>query len=195
MSYTSLTAAANHDPGLSAFLFSEIEAFYSIAMPVSDDTQVIVDDHVFIAGEGWKVAYIIPEKHTGKATTVGSLGSQTLKNEFEIFIPGADDATLMFVKQCLNDRFITLHRDADCDNPLLYQLGNACKPARMTCDMEIGTFEPTGEKGFNIKVTWPGVIYLYAGAITFPSDDTGGHRLLEDGSFRLLEGSGFRDLE
>lgn len=184
MGYNSIDKAANHDPGLSMFLFSELDAFYSIAVPHSDDTQVIVDDHRFITGEGWKVAYIIPEKHTGKATTVGPLGSQTLKNEFDIFIPGIDDATLNFVRACLNDRFITLHRDADCSNPLLYQLGNACKPARFTCDMSIGTFEPTGEKGFTMKVTWAGIMYLYAGVITFPSYDMYTYRIRDNGDIR-----------
>ena len=165
MSYNTLTKAANHDPGLSDFFFCELSAFL-VLQDADPGTQTISATHTFTSPEGFKKAFIIPEKHTGKASTVGSLGSQTLKNEFEIFIPGIDDATLVFVKNAINDTFITIHTDADCDNPQKYQLGNACKPERMTSDMSIGTFEPTGEKGFMMKVTWAGIPYIYAGAIT-----------------------------
>ena len=168
--YTTLTKAANTFPGLSKFFFCELSGFASIAEPASSATQIISGDHTFPSGEGWKTAYIIPEKHTGKASTAGTLGSQTLKHEFEIFIPGIDAWTLDFVKQALNDTFITLHRDADCSNPLMYQLGNACRGVRMTSDLSIGTFEPTGEKGFTMKCTWAGIMYLYGGAMTMQPD-------------------------
>lgn len=165
MGYNTLTKAANYFPGLSTFFFSELSSFDVLADPLAD-SQLISGDHTFVSGEGWKKAYIISEKHTGKATTAGSLGSQTLKYEMEVFIPGIDEPVLDFIKNALNDQFITMHRDADCSNPMLYQIGNACRGARMTCDMVIGTFEPTGEKGFTCKFIWAGIMYLYTGVMT-----------------------------
>lgn len=166
MSYNTLTKPLNHFPGLSDFFFCELSVFDTIADVAAPGGQTISDTHTFTMGEGFKKAFIIPEKHTGKASTAGTLGSQTLKNEFEVFIPGIDDATLTFIKNALNDVFITIHTDADCDNPQKYQLGNACRGVRMTCDLTIGTFEPTGDKGFTCKFTWAGIPYIYDGAVT-----------------------------
>ncbi|MBS1684769.1 MAG: hypothetical protein JSS76_08445 [Bacteroidetes bacterium] len=166
MGYNTLTKPLNLMPGLSKFLFCEKSAFSTIA-PAIPGSQIIGADHTFPSGEGWKTAYIIVDEHTGKAATAGNKGSQTLKNEFSVFLPGIDDATLSFVKKALNDEFITLHKDADCDNPLWLQLGDECKGATMTCDLEIGTTAPDGRKGYILKFTWPGIMYIYTGQITY----------------------------
>ncbi|MBS1684753.1 MAG: hypothetical protein JSS76_08365 [Bacteroidetes bacterium] len=165
MSYNTLLKPDNLAPGLTAFYFCEKEAFLALQSATAG-TQTISTTHTFPAGEGFKTGYVQPDSHTGKAATAGNKGSQTLKNEFQVFLPGINDANLTFVKQALNGEFITLHKDADCDNPLILQLGNDCKGAILTAALEIGTTEPNGQKGFMLTFTWPGIMYIYEGAIT-----------------------------
>ena len=155
----------NIQPGLTKFWFCEKSAFSNIATH-NPNSQIIYGNHTFPAGEGWKTAYILKDKHTGKGTTIGTKGAAVVKMEMEVFLPGIDDATLSFVKRAINDEFITLHKDSDCEYPLVYQLGDECVGATVTCDLSIGTIEPNGEKGFTLKFSYNNLLWIYPGVIT-----------------------------
>lgn len=160
-------------PGLSAFYYAPVGEFTSIKKPVAPfteigDTQKITQTHTL--ENGFYRAYIIKQRHSGKGSTVGSIGSKTMLNEYQVFIPGIDAKRLEIVKKMLNDEFITLHRDSDCDNGFYLQLGTECRPVYFDAEYTTGTIEPNGEKGFILTAKWAGVPYIYSGTVTIAGD-------------------------
>ena len=160
-------------PGLSDFYYAPISEFTSLKKPVGPftdigDEQTISQTHTL--DNGFYKAYLIKEKHEGKGSTVGTIGSKTLLNEFKIFIPGFDAKRLEIVKKLLNEELITLHRDSDCDNGYYIQQGTACRPVRVDAEYTTGTIEPNGEKGFILTCKYVGIPYIYSGTVTIASD-------------------------
>lgn len=160
----------NPEPGYSDFFFIPIKELVTVRKPVAPflvpgDTQTIKLAHVPAAGKGAYRIYQVKDKHTGKGTTAGNKGSKTMANEANIFMPGFDAERLELVKALLNEDVLTWHRDANCDLDLLIQMGNDCRPASIEWNYEIGTFEPTGDKGFFGTVKWTGIPYVYAAVL------------------------------
>lgn len=166
-----LKPTTNLEPGLTDFLIGIQSQMSSIKKPLAPftnpgDSQTITETHLFTDPYGFYRAYQVKQKHEGKGDSAGSLGSKTLANEFTVFMPGIDATRLEFVKALQNEDLLTLHRDSDCDNEQWLQLGNECRPATAEVSYTTGTYEPTGEKGFIIKIKWTGIPYVYAGTIT-----------------------------
>jgi hypothetical protein len=162
--------AINPEPGFSDFFFIPTAELETIRKPTAPftapgDTQTIKTAHVPVDGKGAYRVYQLKEKHTAKGDTAGSFGSKTLKNEVDLFMPGFDAERLEFVKSILNEYVLTWSRDANCDLDTLIQYGNECRPAEIDANYTIGTFEPTGEKGFFLKVKWTGIPYVYAATL------------------------------
>ncbi len=175
MTYDHITKTTGSiEPGLSDFLIGLISEFTTISAPTPPftnpgDEVAIASAHVPAATKGFYRCYQVKEKHTGKGDPVGSTGAKTLNNEFNIFMPGFDKVQMEFVKNAMNEEWLTLHRDADCSENKWIQLGDECRPAKIEFNYTLGTFEPTGEKGFFGKVMWVGIPKFYEATVPYAS--------------------------
>ena len=172
MTYTHVARSGNIEPGLSDFLVAIFAEFTSFGKPeppflAAGDSLTIVDAHVPATGKGFYRAYQVKEMHGGKGDPVGNTGAKTLKNEFNIFIPGFDAVVLEFGANIMNEDVITLHRDANCDAATWIQLGNDCVQARIEINYTLGTIGPTGEKGLFAKVFWTGIPKFYTATVPY----------------------------
>lgn len=175
MTYTHVAKSTNIVPGLSDFLFSLFSDWDTIAKPVPPfltpgASLEIVDAHVPFTDNGFKRAYQVPEKHTGKGDPVGSIGAKVWKNEYNIFIPGFDSVIAEFGANIMNEEIITLHRDANCDVNTWIQLGDECQKARMEINYTLGTIGPEGEKGLFAKVFWTGIPKFYKATVAYAAE-------------------------
>lgn len=160
------------DPGFSDFLVGVISQFTTIQKVISPavnpgDEVTIDTAHVPVATKGFYRIYQIKNKHTGKGDPTGAFGAKTLKNEYDVFIPGFDKVQMEWVKNIMNEEIFTLHRDVNCETDKWIQLGDGCKPAEIDINYTIGTFEPTGEKGFFGKVKWTGIPKFYEATVPY----------------------------
>ena len=172
MTYNHIAKPAFNLPGLSDFLIGIKSEFTSLGAPTAPftnpgDSVTISTAHVPVTGKGFYRCYQIKNKHEGKSDSVGTFGAKTMKNEFKIFVPGTDATTLEFVKSIINEEVITLHRDADCDDPNWLQLGDDCYSAEIDSNFTTGTVEPSGDKGFMLTVKWTGIPKFYSATVPY----------------------------
>lgn len=165
-----LNASIQVEPGLSDFYIGLVSDFTTIQKPTAPftapgDEVTIKTAHVPVTDRGFLRVYQDKKRHSGKGDPIGTSNARTFNNEFDVFIPGVDKVTMEWVKKAMRSQIITLHRDADCDNPQIIQLGDGCKNAEIEINYTTGTFEPTGEKGFFGKVKWVGIPKFYEATI------------------------------
>jgi len=158
-------------PGLSDFLIGVLSEFTTISAPVAPftnpgDSVTIASAHVPATGKGFYRCYQVKTKHEGKSTSSGTFGAKTMKNEFKVFVPGTDAATLEFVMNIINEEVMTLHRDADCEDPNWFQLGDGCTNAEIDSEFTTGTTD-SGDKGYVLTVKWNGIPKVYAATVPY----------------------------
>jgi hypothetical protein len=172
MNYTHIAQNKVVEPGLSDFLLGLLSDFTTIQKPAAPfsnpgDEVRIKTAHVPATDKGFIRCYQVKQRHTGKGDPAGTFGAMSLNNEYDIFMPGFSPEQMEFVKNSMNDEWMTLHRNSDCDNDYWVQLGDACRPARIEWNYTLGTFEPTGEKGFFGKVKWYGIPKFYEATVPY----------------------------
>lgn len=170
MTFDHLDASVQIEPGLSDFYIGIVSEFTSIAKPTAPfankgDEVRIQTAHVPKTNCGFYRVYQVKKRHQGKGDPAGAFGAKTLVHEYEVFVPGVDPITTEFVKNIINKEVFTLHRDSDCANPQVIQLGDECRPAEIDANYTTGTIEPSGEKGYILKVKWVGIQKFYEAAI------------------------------
>jgi hypothetical protein len=150
--------------------------FASIKAPTAHSTagqsKEITTTHTFNSGKGF-IAFdgYVRQKGTGKGSTVGDVGSKTMKYEISAPVAGMNSELLEFIEGGLNEDFIVLAADGcQCgiDGQEYLQFGCENNPAILSADSDLGTIEG-GFKGNTLKFEAFGVPNVYSGSVVLMS--------------------------
>lgn len=171
--YGNISKAGTVKPGSCEILVAPLSYFSSIAVPTAHtaagESKTISDDHAFNVGKHFfKFLGNVKPKNTGKGSTVGEQGSQTMKWEVSVPVGGLSAPLLEFIDGGLNEDFIVLVADGcacgvDTDGYL--QLGCEKVPCKLTVDGDLGTIDG-GFKGATLKFEAYGVPNVYTGDVS-----------------------------
>lgn len=171
--YGNIAKDTSVKPGSCKLLIGPKSYFSAIAAPsthaAAGDSKTISGDHTFTVGKGFiECLGTVKQKSTGKGSTVGEMGSKTMKMEITAMVGGTSAALLEFIEGGLNNDFIILAADGclcgvDADQYL--QFGCENLPAQLSAEIDLGTVEG-GFKGVTLKFESYGVPNVYTGDIT-----------------------------
>ncbi len=127
---------------------------------------IITEAHEFINSTlGFFKMLLAPEKNSYSAKVVGDGGFQNLEHDLKVFIPGSYAHEHEQVRNLKDIPVIALHRDANCQAGLWYQLGTDWLESYMTVDFSTGVTN-NGIKGYIGTINFVSSnVQLYAGAI------------------------------
>lgn len=170
--YGNIAKETTVKPGSCKILIGIKSYFTSIAVPTAHaaagESKTISDDHTFTSGKGFiECLGYVRQKGAGKGSTVGELGSKTMKWEISVPVSGLSAPLLEFIEGGLNNDFIILAADGclcgvDADTYLQFGCENI--PAQLSVDGDLGTIEG-GFKGATLKFESYGVPNVYTGEI------------------------------
>lgn len=157
------------------FYFAPISWFDQIVSPPSasipfqpgNNPITIYQNHVFNPGFGFLKGLSAHNTNLFKIIAQGSIGNKSLNKKFEAFFPGSNTTLHGVMSTMLNDRFIIMVQEADCDGEITYQLGSSCVAAYLSsAEYTTGTLDGQEVKGWKVEfmADFKSVL-LYAGAI------------------------------
>lgn len=140
------------------------EATLSANPSTTADASLIIADHVFKTGKGWRPIAITMDSGEATSKLQGDIDGKSVINELKFFIPGLDPKTLGTQKLGKNDRFMFLAPMAD---GTYLQIGTVRFPA-MFKDFNFSTAKnKSGVRGAEVVVESMEVsTILYEGLIT-----------------------------
>lgn len=137
----------------------------STAATTAGATVTVDTDHEFAVGEGFRTAYTSQDFSQLNGETTGESGSRSIDWKAEVFIPGNDAELSEFANNAINEDFLFLAKDPNCENGQVMQLGTHCSPAKFTGKFTSGTIKD-GKKGWMFEVEYTGALLFYTGDIT-----------------------------
>jgi hypothetical protein len=145
--------------------------FNVIADPVggagAGNTKLITASHTFLATKGF--FKVKAKLHSVQATSesAGDPGALTLNNKLKYMIVGDNAAQQEQIEAMLNDEFIALLKDSECDATKPYQqLGCDCNSlvvAKLGFDSKT---TKDGAKEYELEMEVPSCRYYYSGTVT-----------------------------
>ena len=84
--------------------------------------------------------------------SVGEPGSKTPEWMVKGFVAGLSANLIEFFDRSMNDDWIAIIKNSDCQNPEFYQVGCDCFPATLDWNFKSGTVKG-GKKGFEFTLT------------------------------------------
>lgn len=154
------------------FLFAEPKEFTTIAAApntgtTEGETNIIVDDHIFPVGKGFKKASTYRDGVVAEGQTAGEVGFQSKEHMIKGFLVGDYAELKEKVANMLNKAFIVLYQDPECSSTRYQQLGCACDPAVLKeYKYNSGNKTSGGKKGFELTFTAAEIPFDYQGLIT-----------------------------
>ena len=125
-------------------------------------------DHVFQALTGF--VKLKAKLHTVKQTSEsqGDAGGQSLKHKVSLTVVGDHPVYLDSFENMLNEEFIILLKDADCDGTFRYtQLGCDCNGSVVSSLVFDSNTTKEGVKEYALEFEVPYCKYFYSGLITY----------------------------
>lgn len=184
LTYQNLTTASNKASGLADFFYwAPVNSFDTNGIQCTPTQANAADNaslvkisvsHVFKTDYGFLRVNCAPFKNNIESNLVGDAGSMKVMNQLKVFVPGSYADVHAQIKLMLNEPMIVLVQDSNCEEQLFYQLGCECAAAYIVAGGFKSGTSKDGVKGYEITIEYPAAsVVLYAGAITFPSVDTG----------------------
>jgi hypothetical protein len=131
------------------------------------DKVKVLGSHAFAELEyGFVKMRLAPDKNAYEARTVGDRETQKFEHNLNIFFPGSHSLLHEQLMEMLNEPFIALHKDANCDADMYYQLGDDKNHCWLKANWNSGT-TADGTKGYTCTLTWvsPSLL-IYIGSFT-----------------------------
>lgn len=128
-------------------------------------TVTVDTDHLFDETEGFRTGYTTQDYSQLSGDTTGEVGSRSVEFKAEVFIPGNDAELSEFAGNAINEDFLVLLKDPNCENGQVMQLGTHCSPAKFSGKFTSGTIKD-GKKGWMFEIEYTGNLLFYTGDIT-----------------------------
>jgi hypothetical protein len=160
--YQSLTNFFNTGSGLAEEVYLAPVRWFApggIAIPAAPfsnpgDLVKVRANHAFAdADYGFVKMMLAPDKNAYEGRTVGDRETQKIEHSLNVFFPGSHSVLHEQLMQMLNEPFIALHKDANCDAGMYYQLGDDKNHCWLKTTWSTGT-TADGNKGYNCTFTW-----------------------------------------
>ncbi|MGN6293767.1 MAG: hypothetical protein ACTHMV_13570 [Chitinophagaceae bacterium] len=144
-------------PGYAANAFiiplSWIDTFGEPVGDVNVGNSVTIDEsHVLLANKGAIAVYCVPKTIEGNGELVGESLAKKYAWRPKIIIPGDNPVVLETVKNLINENFLLLVKDAECQSEGYIQFGCDCDP----CEVDTSTFTSgtagEGRKGYELNL-------------------------------------------
>ena len=84
--------------------------------------------------------------------SVGEPGSKSPEWQIKGFVSGLSANLIEFFDRGMNDDWVAIIKNSDCQNPEYYQVGCDCFPATLDWNFKSGTIK-SGKKGFEFTLT------------------------------------------
>ncbi len=131
-----------------------------------DSSVTITADHTFATGGYFRKVLCAPHKNNLTAAGIGEAGSMKLDTSIQVFLPGSKKDLHGTVKQMMQDSFIALIKDAECEEDQWYQLGCDCIFATVSAVEYTSGTTKEGQKGYSITLNCPSsAIFIYEGEV------------------------------
>ncbi len=132
------------------------------------DDSIIIADHTFLTGKGFRSIYISNRESELLADYLGGQDSRAVRPNLPAFMPGINPVTTTFFSEL--KEYIVLVPDVLCSGDRYIQIGTACRRAEIPADsvkMKGGKAESNDPVGHEFVITgYADKIYYYEGVVT-----------------------------
>lgn len=147
--------------------FTTLQAAQAPTANYGDDS-IIIADHAFTVGKGFRSIYISNRESELLADYLGSQDSRAVMPRIEAFMPGINPVTTTFFAEL--KEYIVLVPDVLCGGDRYVQIGTACRRAEIPAEsvkMRSGKAESNDPVGHEFVINgYADKIYYYEGAVT-----------------------------